>query len=131
MRKYETIVVYRPELSKEQLSTEINKVKSILEKFNISEFFKEEWGKRKLAYVTKKCSQGFYVCFYYESDNTKVIDELIYNLRLNDVILKFQTHHISDKAEKYRGNMAFVTASNSNELSSSDIDDLEVSDIDE
>ncbi len=129
MRKYESIVVFSPELNKEQLSTEIAKVKDILKGFNALEVFVEEWGKRKIAYVAKKQTQGFYVCFYYEAENMKVIEELVYNLRINDAVLKFQTHHISDKADKYRGNMAFVRSSKSDEMVASDIDELEISDL--
>ena len=129
MRKYESIVVYSPELNKGQLSEQISKVKEILNNVGVEDIFVEEWGKRKIAYSVKKQTMGYYVCFYYETNNTKANDELTYNLRINDSILKFQTHFVSDKPAKYRGNMVFVNLAKSNEMIAPDVEGLNIPDL--
>ncbi|MGI6680704.1 MAG: 30S ribosomal protein S6 [Bdellovibrionota bacterium] len=123
MRKYETIVIFSPELNKSQLTAQISKVKEVLSNESVADVFVEEWGKRKIAYKLNKQTSGHYVCFYYETNNRKAVDELNYNLRINDVVLKFQTHFVSDKPEKYRGNMVFVDLAKTNEMIAPDIDD--------
>ncbi len=67
MRKYESIVVFSPELNKGQLSEQISKVKEILTNAGgvQGDIYVEEWGKRKIAYTVKKQTMGYYVCFYY------------------------------------------------------------------
>ena len=81
MRKYESIVVFSPELNKGQLSEQISKVKEILTNAGgvQGDIYVEEWGKRKIAYTVKKQTMGYYVCFYYESNNTKINEDLNYN----------------------------------------------------
>lgn len=125
MRRYETIVVYSPLLSKDELKAEIQKVKTRIQDHNVSDVFVEEWGRRKIAYNVKKQTHGVYVCFYYETDDTKLLEELVYNLRINDAVLKFQSHQVSAKPAKYRGNLAFVGSSKQDELVASDIEGLE------
>lgn len=131
MRKYESIVVFSPELNKGQLSEQISKVKEILTNAGgvQGDIYVEEWGKRKIAYTVKKQTMGYYVCFYYESNNTKISEDLNYNLRINDSILKFQTHFVSDKPAKYRGNMVFVNLAKSNEMIAPDVEGLNIPDL--
>ena len=129
MRKYESIVVFSPELNKGQVSEQISKIKEILNGAGVEDIFVEEWGKRKIAYSVKKQTMGYYVCFYYESSNTKVNEELNYNLRINDSILKFQTHFVSDKPAKYRGNMVFVNLAKTNEMIAPDVEGLNIPDL--
>ena len=141
MRKYESIVVFSPELNKGQLSEQISKVKEILTNAGgvQGDIYVEEWGKRKIAYTVRKQTMGYYVCFYfvyvklecpdYESNNTRINEDLNYNLRINDSILKFQTHFVSDKPAKYRGNMVFVNLAKSNEMIAPDVEGLNIPDL--
>lgn len=129
MRKYESIVVFSPELNKGQLSEQISKVKEILTNAGVADIFVEEWGKRKIAYTVKKQTMGYYVCFYYETSNTNAIQELIYNLRINDMVMKFQTHYVNSKPAKYRGNMVFVNLAKTNEMVAPDVEGLNIPDL--
>lgn len=129
MRKYESIVVFSPELNKGQVSEQISKIKEILNGVGVTDIFVEEWGKRKIAYTVKKQTMGYYVCLYYETSNTQAIQELIYNLRINDAVLKFQTHFVSSKPAKYRGNMVFVNLAKTNEMIAPDVEGLNIPDL--
>ena len=65
MRRYETIYILRPNLGEEEISTVIENTNAIVqqEKGTIIELNK--WGMKKLAYLIKKESLGYYVyCDY-------------------------------------------------------------------
>ena len=71
MRKYEIMVLLKPNLDKEQVS----KVLSPIEKKYFDEIVqKEEWGLKKLAYPIKKEQEGYYVLYYLNLDETKILD---------------------------------------------------------
>ncbi|MCB0333949.1 MAG: 30S ribosomal protein S6 [Bdellovibrionales bacterium] len=102
MRKYEFIVLFSPELSDDQVRAEAKKVEEILSTHGGQGIITDFWGKREMAFTIKKHSHASYVVFYFESEQGSVIDETVALLRLNESILKFQSHRISDKIRKTR-----------------------------
>ena len=104
MRKYETIIVFHPELSKESLEKEVEKVSELL-KNNGAEFVEPlHWGRKQIAYLAKKQTHGHYVCFQYQTNNSAIVDEAITVFRIQDNILKFQTHRVNESRRKFQGN---------------------------
>ena len=104
MRKYETVIVYHPNLNKDRLDAEIKKVKELLESQGAVEVEIKQWGKRQLAYPAKKQSYGYYVIFFYNSEQHRVPAEAAAILRINDQVLKFQSHRINEHARRFKGN---------------------------
>lgn len=93
MNKYESIVIYNPDLSNEEIQENIEKVKELLNEFaeeNKTELSIEDMGRKKLAYEVKKNKEGYYVVFYFVS-NPENIAELERRHRINDDVLKFLT----------------------------------------
>lgn len=90
MKKYESIVLIKPELNEKQLK-EISE--SIIKKIN--EFAKvtkiEDIGKRKLAYEVKKNKEAYYILYNFEveDENSRNIAEIERFYRITDEILKF------------------------------------------
>lgn len=83
---YETVAVFSLKNGDEAVSTLVQKFKDFIEKnATINEF--DEWGKRKLAYMINKESEGYYVFFKFdcESDFPAELDRVY---KITDGILR-------------------------------------------
>jgi small subunit ribosomal protein S6 len=94
-REYETIYVLRPDSGREASESISSRVLDVITKQRGSLTRVENWGYRKLAYPVKKHGRGVYVYLKYVGDGA-LVSELERNLRLQDVVLKFQTVKIGD-----------------------------------
>ena len=106
VRKYETVLIFHPELNKDRLNVELGAVKDILTANGAQDVQPVHWGKRELAYRAKKQKQGSYVALEYSNpvENSGLLSTLAASLRINDRVLKFQTHLINDHVRKFKGN---------------------------
>lgn len=64
--KYETVMVLSMKLGEEGIQSTIEKFKALIEKHATLQEV-DEWGKRKLAYLINKESEGYYVLINFES----------------------------------------------------------------
>lgn len=89
MQKYETLVVFQPNLSEEQLNTLIERVSDIIGEDATLESI-DNWGLRKLAYeIDKQYNEGYYVIFNFEAEpSTSVLKELEHNYRIMDDVIR-------------------------------------------
>ena len=114
MRKYETIVIFNPDLKDQGRTDLFDRVKNIISKENGILLDFDEWGNKKLAYEIKKKLRGFYVCITYGGTGD-LVKELERNLRLSDDVLKFMTLLLSDDVtveqleEEAKGNQDELT----------------------
>jgi len=104
MRKYETVLVLNPDLSEADLKEELKKIEGQLQTNGAQNIRTDRWGKKELGFRMRKRTTGHYVCLMFESDNSDLIDAATGLLRINDNVLKFQTHRIPDRVRKFRGN---------------------------
>lgn len=105
MRKYETIVVFDPNLSGEVLDGQIANISQFIKQRGGEDLAIDDWGKREIAYTVKKRNWGIFRCFKFTSNNTDLTNDLTASLRINDAVLKFQSHKLSDKVRKFKGNL--------------------------
>ena len=63
---YETVVVFSLKNGEEAVSALVQKFKELIEKNAVLDSV-DEWGKRKLAYLINKESEGYYVLFNFTS----------------------------------------------------------------
>lgn len=63
---YETIVVFSTKMGEEAISAMVQKFKELIENNAVLKSV-DEWGKRKLAYLINKESEGYYVLYNFES----------------------------------------------------------------
>jgi small subunit ribosomal protein S6 len=56
----------------------------------------DKWGKRRLAYKVRKCSEGIYVLVVF-SAKAETVKEIERRLRVSDVVIKFLTVRIDEK----------------------------------
>ncbi len=83
---YEFMLVISSKLSEDSIEGIINKFKELIEKEAILENV-DKWGKRKLAYLINKESEGIYVLFSFKSD-AKFPAELDRISKITDGILR-------------------------------------------
>lgn len=121
MRKYETVLVINPDLSEVELKEEIRKIEQQLTQFGGMDIKVDRWGKRELGYEMKKRKTGYYLLVTFQSEKSDLMDNITGLLRINDNVLKFQSHRLSDKVRKFRGNPRKV-ASEGSDLDSGDSD---------
>ncbi len=64
---YETVMVISMKQGEEGVQAIIEKIKALIEKHAVLQSV-DEWGKRKLAYLINKESEGYYVLINFESE---------------------------------------------------------------
>ena len=104
MRKYEMVVVFHPSLNKDGLEAEVSKVKELLSSKQASDLTVKPWGKREIAYPVKKQKYGIYYAFYFQTEEHDTPSVAASLFRINDQILKFQTHVINEHHRRFQGN---------------------------
>ncbi len=87
-RCYESVVVFVPELTDQELEEQIEWVKGLIEK-NEGQVLKiDRWGKRKLAYEIEKKKEAYYVLFlFWGSPST--VENVEAQYRLNHNIIRY------------------------------------------
>lgn len=64
---YETVVVFSLKNGEEAVSSLVQKIKELIEKNAVLDGV-DEWGKKKLAYLINKETEGYYVLFNFTSE---------------------------------------------------------------
>lgn len=87
MNKYETIIIMDNEITEEQRSTVISRVRDyILANGEITK--EQDLGEKKLAYEARKRQRGYYYLIKFNAKSTSIAElERIY--RITDEIIKF------------------------------------------
>lgn len=66
INSYEAVIVVSLKLGEEAVANTVQKFKDLIEK-NATLESVDEWGKRRLAYLINKESEGYYVLFTFKS----------------------------------------------------------------
>lgn len=90
MRRYETIFILRPSAGEEEINKVVENTTQIIlgEQGTIIELNK--WGMKKLAYLIKKESLGYYV-FCDFAGTPDAVAEIERKFRIDDLVLKYMT----------------------------------------
>lgn len=90
MRNYETMVIVDAVISDDTIANEIQGLEEkIAARAEIVR--KDDWGKRKLAYEIKKRTHGYYVIFYYKTEDSQLVADLEADMKLNGNMLRWMT----------------------------------------
>ena len=90
LNKYESIYILKADMEKEEMTTLIEKFKTLVESAEGKIESVEEWGTKKLAYPIQKMEQGYYVLMNFEA-KPEFIVELERMYKINDKVIKFIT----------------------------------------
>ena len=86
MRHYEIVIMVHPDQS-EQVSTMLEKYRSIIEEQKGSIHRLEDWGRRQLAYPINKLHKAHYVLMNVECNN-EALSQLESAFRFNDAVIR-------------------------------------------
>lgn len=86
--KYDVIYILDPNATTEEAAAVSAKVEQIVADAKGTVLKKDDWGKRRLAYMVKKNREGHYI-FFHLSITTETIAEITRNLRLMEKVIKF------------------------------------------
>ncbi len=95
MRRYETIYILRPNLSESEITKVIESTNQIITDVKGSIIALDRWGIRKLAYLIKKETQGYYVFCDYAA-TPEAVSEIERKFRIDDAVLKYMTVKLAD-----------------------------------
>lgn len=95
MRKYEAMVIARPDLSDADVQKLADRYKAVIEEQGGKVESAGKWEKRKLAYEIDDHKEGNYVLFNFEAE-AKVPQELGRQLRINDDVIRHRIFRLDD-----------------------------------
>ncbi len=90
MRRYETIFIIDPDLSSDERTPLLVRIKDLIPQQGGLLIKVDEWGSQKLAYEIKKKARGYYVLFDYCGTGA-LVDEIERLSRIDDRILKYMS----------------------------------------
>ncbi len=98
MRRYETIFIVRPNIAEDEIGVITGKATATIEGDGGTILRINNWGLKKLAYLIKKETQGYYVYVDYAGVPASVAEiERIF--RIDDRILKYLTVKLADSCD--------------------------------
>jgi small subunit ribosomal protein S6 len=98
MRRYETIFIVRPNVAEDEIAAITSRATATIEGDGGTILRINNWGLKKLAYLIKKETQGYYVYVDYAGVPASVAEiERIF--RIDDRILKYLTVKLSDSCD--------------------------------
>ncbi len=90
LRYYETFYLVHPDTSEEERQALSEKYQKIITDRGGQIVKVDPWPLQKLAYRVQKQTQGYYVLMEYGA-TAEAVDELVRNMRLDEVVMKFIT----------------------------------------
>ena len=98
MKRYETIFIVDPDLSKEAEVPIFERVHDLIPQYKGFLIKTDDWGTKKLAYDIKKKNRGRYVRLDYCGDGA-LIQEMERLFRIDDKVMKFMTVLLDGNAD--------------------------------
>ncbi|KXB33355.1 ribosomal protein S6 [Bacteroidales bacterium KA00251] len=100
MNSYETVFIFTPVLSDQQMKEAVQKFTDLLRQEGAEIVNEEDWGLRMLAYPIEKKTTGFYQLVEYNAEPS-VIEKLEVNLRRDERVIRFLTIRQDKFAREY------------------------------
>ena len=88
MSKFETVIIYSPEIQTKSLKDLIDNFKSTISNNSGKVINQEDWGLRDLSYNIKKFNKAFYTFFQIEIESSH-IDKIKKDLNQQENILRY------------------------------------------
>ncbi|HZK09929.1 MAG TPA: 30S ribosomal protein S6 [Clostridia bacterium] len=87
MNKYESIVVFRPDLEEDARVKLLERFKEIIGRYGKVESV-DDWGMKRLAYEIEKLTDGYYYLINFEA-NSDLPEELERNYKIQDQVIRY------------------------------------------
>jgi small subunit ribosomal protein S6 len=93
MTKYETAILFDPELSEDRRKEFLAKIEGIVASFDGEILKQDDWGIRKLAYQIHKKQNAYYTFLIY-SGRQGVVEEVERNIKIYDSVMRHMTSRV-------------------------------------
>lgn len=100
MKQYESVIIFTPVLSEEQLKETVASYRQMITKDGGELVNEQSWGLTKLAYPIQKKTTGFYHLFEYRA-NPEFIAKLELAFKRDERMLRFLTTSLDKHAIAY------------------------------
>jgi len=97
VRYYENLFIVNPNYEHDKLSQIVEAVNAEITRLNGIVLYLEDWGKRRLAYPIEKHRYGNYILVQYETENSKLNNEIEAWMGLTAGILSCITVQLEEK----------------------------------
>ncbi len=98
IHEYETTIIYHPEVQEPEKKRVHERLLGVIDSFEGSLLFHEEWGARKMAYAIRKEPRGLYHYFNFVS-TASCIQELERVLRIESEVMRFLTVRLGENVD--------------------------------
>jgi small subunit ribosomal protein S6 len=95
LKRYETLFIVQSELSSDDITAIIDRYSKIITDMKGTVLKVERWGKRKLAYLIRKQSRGFYILIDF-AGKREIVAEVERILKFDDKVLKYMSVKLVD-----------------------------------
>ena len=95
MHDYELVVIVNPSIADDDVANTVEKVKTFVTGRGGVIAEANQWGRKRLAYPIKKCTEGNYVLIKFNLD-PKLTTELETSLKLSDDIVRHMLVKLGD-----------------------------------
>jgi small subunit ribosomal protein S6 len=92
------VVIVRPDIDDADVKSAIERVEGAFAELGGHLLERDDWGKRKLAYLINKHSKGYYMLLKVLSSPEHIL-EVERRMRLDDRVIRFMTVKISDAVD--------------------------------
>lgn len=93
MTKYETAILFDPELPEERRKEFLSKIEGIIASFGGEIIKQDDWGIRKLAYPIRKKHNAYYAFLIY-TGRRGVVEEVERNIKIFDSAMRHMTSRV-------------------------------------
>jgi ribosomal protein S6 len=131
MRSYETVAVLSVAKGEQDLQESIKRLETLLTAKGSSNLKTERVGTKELGYVMRKQAVGHYVYFKFDvtgetetevsKTSTSLLEAITHAFRIDDEILKFETHRIGLAPRKFKGRIKAHANKDSDDFSDLDL----------
>ena len=100
MNQYETVFIFTPVLSDEQMKETVAKFKKLLTDNGAEILNEEAWGLKKMAYAIDKKSTGFYCLIEFKGEPS-IVNTLETGYRRDEKVIRYMTVRLDKYAAQY------------------------------
>ncbi len=93
-RSYESVVVFKPTMTEEEVQKRIQEIKEQIEKKNGEVVSVEDWGTKQLAYRIGNFNHGRYILIKINSENPQLPNELDFYYKISDDIIRWLNNKV-------------------------------------
>lgn len=108
MRKYELVVLVKPNLDEAGIKEEIAKLSSLIESNGGKNVTFKNWGRREASHAVKGFEQAVFVAFSFETDNSELYNAIGQTLRITENVLRSQCHRVDFAPRKVKITKRFL-----------------------